>query len=166
MKFREREIARGLTAILLGFHQGVVNAFHSAYIMLHIGARKFRPFKRNIWISHQPSRFASRSASFFAILKGATPELIERVISRGQSIEVITLCKIQRAIVAETFQMRFETKLCIVWRPLQSAVEIDIELDLEPANIVLNAHELFFDGWLNVETARLHAFAAFFRQPG
>src|SRR5205807_3349645 len=103
MKFRERKIARGLTAISLGFNQGVVNAFHSAYVMLHIGARKFRPFKRNIWISHQRSRIASRSASFFTILQGATPELIERVISRGQRIVVISLCKVECAIVTEAF---------------------------------------------------------------
>src|SRR6266404_7023787 len=149
MKFREREIAGGLTTISFGFNQGVVNAFHGAYVVLHISARKFGPLKRRIWIPRQWSRTACRPAPFFAILQGATPELIERSISRCQGIEVISLGKTQRAIISETFQVRFEAKLCIVWWPLQSAVEIDIELDLEPANIILNAHELFFDRWLN-----------------
>src|ERR1041385_3650871 len=118
MKLREREIAYRLAAISLGFNQSIVDTFHRSHVVLHVSARKFRPLTLLICIARRWSRIACRSASFFTILQGTTPELIERGISRGQRIEMITLCKIQAAIVTETFQVRFKTKLCIVRRPL------------------------------------------------
>src|SRR5689334_21066988 len=118
MEFREREITCGLAAISLRFNQSIVNAFHGTHVVLHISAGKLRSLEWLVWFSRRLSRTASSSASFFTILQGATPELTERSISRGQSIEMITLCKIQGAVVAETFQVRFKAKLCIVRRPL------------------------------------------------
>src|SRR6266571_3306027 len=130
MKLGEREILSCFATASLRFHQRVVNTLNRLYVMTNIRARK-------LGTSEWPGGFMIKSpssggniATLFTALQGSAPHLAERGISRRQRVVVISLCKVQRPVVAQTFEVTFKAHLCVIRQAFAAAVEIDIILNL------------------------------------
>src|SRR2546422_4722677 len=130
MKLGEREILSCFATASLRFHQRVVNTLNRLYVMTNIRARK-------LGTSEWPGGFMIRSPSgggnvppLFAALQRAAPHLAERSISRRQRVVVISLCKVQRPVVAQPFEMTFQPHLRVIRCAFAAAVKVDVILNL------------------------------------
>src|SRR5439155_2830047 len=145
MKLGEREIFRCFATASLRFHKRVVNTLNGLYVMTNIRARK-------LGTSEWPGGRVIRSpngggniATLFATLQCAAPHLAERSISRRQRVVVIPLCKVQRPVVTQTFEMAFKTHLGVISRSSAAAIEVDVILDLQSKEVLLHACETVLD---------------------
>src|SRR2546426_3158323 len=130
MKLGEREILSCFATASLRFHQRVVNTLNRLYVMTNIRARK-------LGTSEWPGGFMIRSPSgggnippLFPALQRAAPHLAKRSISRRQRVVVVPLRKVQRPVVAQTFEVTFKTHLCVIRRAFASTIEVDVIFNL------------------------------------
>ena len=79
---------------------------------------------------------------------------------------MVTLGKIQCAIVAHLLEMRFNSQLGVIGRTLAASVEENVKLNLQSANIFLEARQAVFGRYLVLVSAGLVLFAALLGEPG
>src|SRR5207237_4860650 len=130
MKLGEREILSCFATASLCFHQRVVNTLNCLHVVTNIRARE-------LGTSEWPGGIVVRSPSgggnvppLFTALHGAAPHLAERSIARRQRVVVVPLCKVQRPVVAQTFEVALKTHLRVIRRAFAAAVEVDVILYL------------------------------------
>jgi hypothetical protein len=79
---------------------------------------------------------------------------------------VIALGEAQCAIVAQSFEVGFNSHLGIVRRALAATIEVDIEFNLQAANIFFESHQMVFDREYVFENTGLLLIAALLGAPG
>ena len=89
---------------------------------------------------------ADRVAALFAAFHRAAPNFAEGTVARCQRIVVKALSKIERPIIADSFQLRFDAHLRIVRRTLGTAVKKDIIFHFQPSNIFFETRQPIFHG--------------------
>src|SRR2546423_9714692 len=79
---------------------------------------------------------------------------------------MITLCEIERTVVTQPFQMRFNSHPRVVGRTLCAAIEVDIELNFKPPDIFFKPRQAILNSRLFVDSGCLVLLAPFSSQPG
>src|SRR5215510_12071935 len=103
---------------------------------MNVGADKGAPFEiARLLVPARSAVSRTWPAAFLATLHRAAPHVTEGSITGRQGIEMITLRERQSAIITEPLNMGFHAHLGVIRRPLRSAVEIDVELNLQSSNI-------------------------------
>src|SRR5215813_7137597 len=130
MKTREGKIQGRFATTSFGLQQRVIKIPHCLHVLVSICAHKSWAVKWRLFIFRLGPRSSYRIAAFFTTLQCSPPQLAEGVIPRRERVVLEPLCVSKSAIVKQSLDVRLDTVLGIVRRPLRRAVEIDIKLNL------------------------------------
>src|SRR5690349_11615782 len=82
---------------------------------------------------------------FTSCLERSTPEFSVRSKPGHQHVQLISLRECHRPIVEHPLDLRFEPGAGFERRTLGRSVEIDIEVDLQTANVILKSANLLLE---------------------